>query len=138
MPTIRLKTSEANHLVALALSRGGAVQGQSEVPASKPAHRTGEMNKTEAAYAQVLEARKQTGEVSAYLFERVKLRLAKGCWYTPDFVVFRADGGIEVHEVKGFWRDDARVKWKAAAEQNQWARFVAVTKRGKGWAEEWY
>jgi hypothetical protein len=72
------------------------------------------MNKTEAAYAaEVLEPLKMAGEILAYWFEEWKWRLkAKALWYTPDFVVMRKDGTLEVHEVKGHMEEDAWVKLK--------------------------
>lgn len=87
--------------------------------------KTGTMNKTEEAYARHLEGLKATGDVAWYLFEAVKLRLADNCFYSPDFAVMRADGMIEMHEVKGYWADDARVKIKVAAERFPF-RFVAI------------
>ena len=46
---------------------------------------------------------------------------------------------MELHEVKGHWQDDARVKIKVAAEQYPF-RFVAVKARAKkdggGFSEE--
>ena len=50
------------------------------------------------------------------LIQAIKLKVgAKQTWYLPDFVVVRADGRLEIHEVKGgFVRDDARVKFQAA------------------------
>ena len=68
--------------------------------------------------------------------EAVKLRLADKTFYTPDFVVIRADGGIELHEVKGHWEDDARVKIKVAATQHPWFRFLAVKAGKTGWQYE--
>ncbi len=99
----------------------------------------GEMNKTEAAYAAHLEARRIAGEVAWFKFEGMKFRLADGAFYTPDFMVMLACGAMEAHEVKGFWQDDARVKVKVAADLYPF-RFVAVrakTKRdGGGWEIE--
>ena len=101
--------------------------------------KAGRMNKTEAAYAGLLETRKQLGEVAWYRFEGLKLRLADNTFYTPDFAVMLADGSMECHEVKGHWVDDARVKIKVAAEQYPF-RFIAVKakpkKEGGGWAYE--
>lgn len=74
------------------------------------------MNKTEAIYAAELELRKRAGEVLWWAFEPWKFRLAKNTFYTPDFGVMLADGTIEVVEIKGHWEDDARVKFKVAAE----------------------
>lgn len=100
----------------------------------------GQMNKLEAKYASTLEEMRLAGEVGDYRFDAFKLRLADNCFYTPDFFVMLPDGVIEVHEVKGHWEDDARVKIKVAAEIFWWFKFVAVTavakKRGGGWKRE--
>ena len=93
-------------------------------------------NKTEVAYAAHLETLKRAGLVLWYRFEAVKLRLADNTFYTPDFAVMLPDGEIELHEVKGFWRDDARVKIKVAAEMYPF-QFVAVQKaKGGEWKIE--
>lgn len=74
------------------------------------------MNKTETAYAGLLEAKKHIGEVVWYEFEPVNLRLADKCFYAVDFMVMMSNGQLECHEVKGgFVTDDALVKIKAAA-----------------------
>lgn len=90
----------------------------------------GTMNKTEAAYAATLEALKHAGLVQWYRFEGIKLRLAENTFYTPDFAVMRGDGVLEMHEVKGFWRDDARAKIKIAADQYPF-HFIAAKARAK-------
>ena len=91
--------------------------------------RPGEMNRTEKAYAARLDALKASGEISAWWFEDLKLRIAAGaCWYCPDFLVMRSDGALELHEVKGSPRvflDDAKVKAKAAATRYPFPLFVA-------------
>ncbi|QYG01857.1 DUF1064 domain-containing protein [Massilia sp. NP310] len=101
--------------------------------------KTGTMNKTEAAYAATLDARRHAGEVAWFKFEGIKLRLADNTFYTPDFAVMLADGNLEMHEVKGFWADDARVKIKIAADLYP-LRFVAIQaqskKEGGGWRIE--
>ena len=89
------------------------------------------MNKTEAAYAELLELRRKAGEIFAWGFEQVRLRLAHTTFYTPDFLVIMPDNTLEFHEVKGFWREDARVKIKVAATAFPHFRFIAVTKKGK-------
>lgn len=99
----------------------------------------GQMNKTEIAYATVLEGLKRAGQVQWYRFEGLKLRLADKTFYTPDFAVMRDDGVLECHECKGFWMDDARVKIKVAAEMYPF-RFLAAKQRSKksggGWEYE--
>jgi len=100
------------------------------------------MNKTEKAYAQDLELRRLAHEIESWRFERVTLRLGKDgrTTYTPDFLVIGVGGEQTFHEVKGFWRDDARVKIKVAAHQFPEYNFVAAQKRpkreGGGWKIE--
>ena len=101
--------------------------------------KAGAMNRTEQQYADHLELRKRAGEVAWFRFEGVKLRLADNTFYSPDFAVMLASGSMEMHEVKGHWQDDARVKIKVAAEMYPF-RFIAVQARAKkdggGWREE--
>ena len=101
--------------------------------------KTGAQNKTESAYGAELEMRKRIGEIAWYRFEGLKLRLADNTFFTPDFAVMLEDGTMEIHEVKGFWTDDARVKIKVAAEMYPF-RFVAIKsrpkKQGGGWEIE--
>lgn len=101
--------------------------------------KAGEMNKTEAQYFSHLQQRLFAGDILWFKFEGVKLRLADNTFYTCDFTVLPADAVMEMHEVKGFWQDDARVKIKVAAALYPF-RFVAVTARAKknggGWDME--
>jgi hypothetical protein len=98
--------------------------------------KAGTMNQTETAYGRALKARLEAGEVVWYKFEGIKLRLGDNTFYTPDFAVMLASGQMEMHEVKGFWRDDARAKIKIAADLYLF-RFIAVTKaKGGGWNVE--
>jgi len=101
--------------------------------------KVGKMNQTEAAYGEHLRALQHAGEILWFRFEGIKLRLADNTFYTPDFAVLAADGVMELHEVKGFWQDDARAKIKIAADQYPF-RFIAVRVRpkkdGGGWAVE--
>lgn len=101
--------------------------------------KTGAMNKTEARYAQHLEGLRIAGDVNWYRFEACKFRLADLTFYTPDFMLMRDTGEIELHEVKGaraIFQDDARVKIKVAAELFPIFRFVAVYPSGTGWKME--
>ena len=95
----------------------------------------GRMNNTEFNYSKRLDVMKQSGEILWYSFEALKFRLADNTSYTPDFVVMRYDGLIELHETKGFWTDDARVKIKVAAEMYPF-RFKAIKWEKKQWVEE--
>lgn len=101
--------------------------------------KTGQMNKTEQAYANSLELRKAAGEIAWYRFEGLKLRLADNTFYTPDFAVMANTGVIQCHEVKGYWQDDARVKIKVASEMYPF-EFIAIQavakNKGGGWKLE--
>ena len=101
--------------------------------------KAGTMNKTETAYAAHLDALQFAGHVLWYKFEGIKLRLADNTFYTPDFAVMQSDGQIELHEVKGFWADDARAKIKVAADLYPF-RFIAIKAKAKrdggGWDVE--
>jgi len=91
------------------------------------------MNGTEHLYSQLLDC---SSEVAIWKFETIKLRLADRTWYTPDFFVIKTDASCEFHEVKGFWRDDARVKIKVAAELFPMFRFIAIQKVDGEWKTE--
>lgn len=115
-------------------------------PASRPRHEAGKMNKLEAKYAAHLELRRTTGEIWEYRFEPMKLRLAPSTFFDIDFLVrfgpTCADPtrpyDIELHEVKGHWEDDARVKMKVAATMFPWWTFRGVQwdKASKDWKFE--
>ena len=90
------------------------------------------MNKIERAMSVYLEMLRRTGEIAAWKFEPVTYFLAHRCTYTPDFGVWDGAGGPgatfpdRIIEVKGFWRGDARVKWKVAAALNPRTQFLAA------------
>jgi len=104
------------------------------------------MNKTEARYRDVLDGLRMLGQIEAYAFEAVTLKLARDCRYTPDFLVVKVRKHaalgvfVEFHEVKPasrkgyFARDDAKVKIKVAARLFPWATFYVVyPAKGGGW-----
>ncbi|WP_439444476.1 hypothetical protein ABWU93_11530 [Xanthomonas translucens pv. translucens] len=109
--------------------------GAGLVARGRPRHVADEMNKTEAAYAAVLDQRMAAGEILWWVFESVKLRLAKATFLTVDFFLMTAAGELEAHEAKGHWEEDARVKMKVAAAMYPF-RFVAVQRDGAGWKVE--
>jgi hypothetical protein len=73
------------------------------------------MNKTERRYSEHLDVLRLAGEVAAWRFEAVTLKLGVDVRYSPDFLVILPGGELELHETKGFMRDDARVKLRCAA-----------------------
>lgn len=93
----------------------------------------GVMNRTEKAMAAELSIEHAAGEIRWWGFESVKIRLADKTWHTPDFCIIHNDGSIEFRETKGHWEDDARVKFKIAAELFPWALFTAYKRVGSGW-----
>jgi hypothetical protein len=70
-------------------------------------------------------------------FEEIALRLADGSWYTPDFWVKAKDDVLEFHEVKGHWREAARVRIRVAAERYPQFRFKAFRKLPKALGGMW-
>lgn len=87
------------------------------------------LNKTERAYFQWLRTREFVDWIGV---QCLTLKLADDCRYTPDFIVIGV-ATIEAHEVKGFWRDDAKVKIKVAARMFPWIKFIVVQKEGALW-----
>ena len=75
------------------------------------------MNKTEQKRAIDLEAMKRTGQIAQWWYEKWTFKLADDLRYTPDFIVQKMDGTLEAQEVKGHWREDARLKIKMFVEQ---------------------
>lgn len=90
------------------------------------------MNKVEAAYSMILEARKRAGEILRYEWEGITLRWPDGMAFTPDFSVFgnqpsyNEDGDkypLTFIETKGPWiEEDAKVKFRAA--RAHWPEFT--------------
>jgi len=125
--------------------KGGGARSPGRRPAANAKSRMqalgrlkqGQKNKTETAYGHHLQLLLTAGEILWYRFEGIKLRLADKTFYTADYNVMRADGLLEIHEVKGVWTDDARVKIKVAADQYPF-RFIAVKKSKGGWEYEYF
>lgn len=132
------------------------VEGK-HTPASGSRHKamgrlkSGERNRTEAAYEQHLELRRQAGEILWYGFEVMTFKLADNVRWTPDFAVLRADGVLECHDTKGttsvkrkagrikapFIMDDARIKCEVAAAHIPIV-FKVVYRVDGNWVEKEY
>lgn len=93
------------------------------------------MNKLEQRYAAHLELERLAGVWLWWEFEPITLKLAHDTRYTPDFALLDPGGHLVLHETKGFWRDDARVKIKVAARLFPFFRFTAVEWQRK--AQHW-
>ena len=95
------------------------------------------MNKLEAKFAAELEAWKMTSQIDWWTYEGIKLRLAKGAYFKPDFFAVKREfnGGMNVtaYETKGFLRESANVRIKVAAETFPWIRFVIVRRVNGEW-----
>ncbi len=105
----------------------------------RPRQQPGTKNKTEERFEnEILHTLKATGEVDSWLYDCFKLRVGTNkCWYSPDYMVFRTDGTIELIDVKGGagFEDDALVKIKAAAAQYSQFYWSSWTYRKKEWHE---
>lgn len=109
----------------------------------------GEMTKPEQAYHANLTLQVQAGSILNFRYEALKLRLADRTWYTPDFMVQRLDGTLELHEIKGctknkitgafkaYAEEDALVKLKVAAEVWFEYRFCLCYQLPKSAGGEW-
>jgi hypothetical protein len=82
------------------------------------------MNKLETRYARRLELMRLAGEITWWGFEGIKLRLATGAFYKPDFAVLANEGDLQFHETKGFFREAANVRLKVAADLYPFAFYL--------------
>lgn len=106
------------------------------------------MNKTETQYSQVLELRRQVGEVVWWAFEGLSFKVGERCYYTPDFDVLLSSSEIQCIDVKGtqtkrsksgqcyetdYTEDDARVKIAACATLYPISFFIAYLDATGNW-----
>lgn len=100
----------------------------------KPPRRSKEPNQTEREFGAMLERRKRAGEFETVQFEAVRLKLAPGLTYEPDWFCTRPLTSVFsqrprhhrpcIFEVKGRKKwDDAIAKFKMAREVHKWAHF---------------
>lgn len=123
----------SNWQTDLAEAHGLAAQGRAK-GATRIPH---EMGKWEVQYAGRLALLRAAGEVLWYSYEPIKINLGDRCTYTPDFLVQVQVRGsrLEVHEVKGYEREDSIVKFKAAARALPMLVFRMWTMRGGVWVQ---
>jgi hypothetical protein len=122
MPQIKLTT--VDEFKAMLRPAKGKARGK---------HTPGEMNKTEAEYAGLLELRKRAGEIVNYQFEAVTVKLAHDCRFTADFFIEHPSGAIECVDVKGSGpiQEDSIIKIRLAAKQFPRWTFAIERKRKK-------
>lgn len=90
------------------------------------------MNKTEQAFAELLKQWLHDGTILWWKFHIIKVRLADGAWYEPDFLVMRADRTLWIYETKGgFTTDKGQLKIRACAEVFPVVGIIKATKRTK-------
>ncbi|WP_458763641.1 hypothetical protein [Cupriavidus basilensis] len=86
-------------------------------------------NKTERAYAALLDEEKRQGLVIDWKFHPMRVRLADNTFYEVDFVVLHADMSLAIHETKGgFVTAHGQMKIKLCAEVLPYFRMVKATK----------
>jgi len=88
----------------------------------------GRMNQTESRWARILDAHE---DVLDWWYESYRVRYGDRGYHTPDFLVLRMDGSVEVHEVKAHCTDAGRTRFKAAASEHWLFRWIMVVQKGK-------
>ena len=135
--TVRTEEWLQAHQAKIRAGRGWSVVKPSLKAPQKPvlSPQRSKMNKTETRYAQYLELQKRGGAILWYKFEGIRLKLANGAWFKPDFAVLHCNGTLEFREIKGYWREAARVRIKVAADLYPF-KFVAIKDDGGMWQVE--
>lgn len=91
------------------------------------------MNNLELAYSLQLEEQRLEGEIMAWEYEPMNIRVARPqCYYKPDFLVITKEGFVEFHETKGgHFEHDSIVRTKVVSEKFPYFVFRLVRKRPK-------
>lgn len=90
-------------------------------------------SKWEWEYARYLDLLKAAKQVDGWWYEEHSFLIGVGASYTPDFLVVWAGNRAEYHEVKGYRREAAMVRLRAAALAHPDEVFVLVTKKAGQW-----
>lgn len=94
-------------------------------------------SKLEEQFALELERWKGLGIIRDWMYEPIKVKLAKRTYLTPDFLVQENDETLTFYETKGYMEEDANVKLKTAASKFPMFRWILTTKArkrdGGGW-----
>ncbi len=76
-----------------------------------------------------------SGDFIGWKFNGIRFRLGEGAYYKPDFFI-ATPTQARIYEVKGHWREAAKVRIKAVAEQFPWFYWLAVQWKHKQWVYE--
>ena len=98
------------------------------------------MGQMERNWASALDYAIDAGELIAWEFEAIRLRLSysttkkgsKPAFYTPDFMVIYPDGTIGFDEVKGHWEEAALVRIRIVADRYPFRFRIVDSRRGGG------
>lgn len=110
-----------------------ALSPRNEKPKKRIRQSEPKMNQLEAEFWRYMASRFDYQR----LYGTVKLRLANGCWYCPDFIRITPELKWLAYEVKGphSW-EDSIVKLKVAATAYPYIEFRLVWKDGGRWQEQ--
>lgn len=99
----------------------------------------GKMNKTEEAYAEILETKKLIGEIVEWYFHAITLAYGEDARFTTDFFVMYPDGLLEFVDVKGAGpvNEASICRAKACAEKFWMFTFVVEKSTGVGKNRTW-
>lgn len=110
------------------------IAGKSKIRGAKSQFK----NNWERMYAERLEVRRFTRDIVSWKYECIRLKLADGAWYTPDFQVVNNDGSTDFHEVKGFRRTAGILRFKVAAKMYpEYTFFLAERPAGEWELTKW-
>lgn len=116
------------------MDKAAAYQHPELIKAIIPAIPEDRLNKTEREFLGRLRA-DVYGKMQHIGIQSITLQLGFDCRYTSDFWTRMAMGDFRFWEVKGFMRDDARVKLHTAARMFPFWTFVLVQKVKGEWQE---
>jgi hypothetical protein len=93
-------------------------------------------NNLERRYGQLLDLQLKAGEIKWWRLKPLRIRLADGSYYTPDFAVVTNEDQLELHETKGHMREAARVRMLVCREVFPAAIRLIIWDAQHGWQEE--
>lgn len=134
VPVVEVSPKAAEPVAALSAEDARLLKG---AKAKQKFHALGriaksDMNGTEQAFAALLTERERSGEVLWWKFHVIKVRLADGAWYEPDFLVMHADRTLWIYETKGgFTTEKGQLKIRACAEVLPVIGIIKAVKRTK-------